>query len=50
MKLQFYSIGKPHDDFYKNAIEDFTKRINNYYKVEWLIIPPLKNAASLSTK
>lgn len=49
MKLQFYSIGKPHDDFYKKGIEDFTKRINNYYKIEWIIIPPLKNAASLST-
>jgi 23S rRNA (pseudouridine1915-N3)-methyltransferase len=49
MKLQFYSIGKPHDDFYRKAIDDFTKRINNYYKTEWLIIPPLKNAASLST-
>lgn len=49
MKLQFFSVGKPHDDFYKKAIEDFTKRINNYYKIEWIIIPPLKNAASLST-
>ena len=49
MKFQFFSIGKPHDDFYKKAIDDFTKRINNYYKTEWIIIPPLKNAASLST-
>lgn len=49
MKIQFWSIGKPHDDNLKNAIDDFTKRINNYYKAEWLIIPPLKNTASLST-
>ena len=49
MKFQFLSIGKPHDDNLKKAIEDFTKRITNYYKVEWLIIPPLKKAASLST-
>jgi len=49
MKFQFINIGKPHDDNLKKAIEDFTKRITNYYKVEWLIIPPLKNAASLST-
>ena len=49
MKFQFINIGKPHDDNLKKAIEDFTKRITNYYKVEWLIIPPLKKAASLST-
>lgn len=49
MKFQFINIGKPHDDNFKKAIDDFTMRINNYYKAEWLIIPPLKNAASLST-
>ena len=48
MKFQFINIGKPHEDTLKNAIEDFTKRINNYYKTEWLIISPLKNAVSLS--
>ncbi len=48
MKFQFINIGKPHDDNLKSAIEDFTKRINNYYKTEWTIISPLKNAASLS--
>jgi len=49
MKFQFINIGKPHDENLKKAIDDFTKRISNYYKTEWLIIPPLKNAASLST-
>ena len=48
MKFQFINIGKPHDEALKKAIEDFTKRINNYYKTEWIIIPPLKNAGSLS--
>ncbi len=48
MKFKFISIGKTHNDDLKKAIEDFTKRINNYYKTEWIIIPPLKNAASLS--
>ncbi|MBV9963000.1 MAG: 23S rRNA (pseudouridine(1915)-N(3))-methyltransferase RlmH [Parafilimonas sp.] len=50
MKLQFINIGKPHDENLKTAIEDFTKRINNYYKTEWLIIPPVKNATALSTE
>jgi 23S rRNA (pseudouridine1915-N3)-methyltransferase len=48
VKFQFINIGKPHDENLKNAIDDFTKRISNYYKVEWTIIPPVKNAASLS--
>ena len=48
MKLQLWSIGKPHDNILKNAIEDFTKRINNYYTAEWIIIPPIKNTSSLS--
>lgn len=47
MKFQFVNIGKPHDEALKKAIDDFTKRINKYYNAEWLIIPPIKNAAVL---
>lgn len=47
MKFQFINIGKPHDENVKKAIDDFTKRINNYYQCEWLIIAPVKNAAGL---
>jgi len=47
MKFQFINIGKPHDEALKRAIDDFTKRVNNYYSAEWLIIPPVKNAAAL---
>src|SRR5258706_6337723 len=46
MKLQFLSIGKPHEEYAKKGIENFTKRINNYYAAEWLIIPPVKNSSS----
>jgi len=42
------SIGKPHDSDLKAAIEEFTKRITNYFSVEWLIVPPPKNAGTLS--
>lgn len=48
MKIQLLSIGKPHDENLKTAIDDFTKRINKYFPAEWMIIPPVKNAASLS--
>jgi 23S rRNA (pseudouridine1915-N3)-methyltransferase len=48
VKFQFINTGKPHDDALKKDIDDFTNRINNYYKAEWIIIPPVKNAAALS--
>lgn len=48
MKLQFWSVGKPHETHVKEGIELFTKRIGNYFSVEWKIIPSLKNAGGLS--
>ncbi len=41
------SIGKPHDAYIKQGVEDFTKRINNYFTAEWLLVPSPKNAALL---
>jgi len=48
MKFQFINIGKQHDDAIKKSVDDFTKRINNYYSANWLIISAAKNASSLS--
>jgi 23S rRNA (pseudouridine1915-N3)-methyltransferase len=48
MKFQFWSVGKPHETYAKAGIEEFTKRINNYFPVDWHIIPQPKNAANLS--
>jgi len=48
MKIMLCSIGKPHDSDLKAAIEEFTKRITNYFSVEWLIVAPPKNAGTLS--
>ncbi|MCE3283667.1 MAG: m3Psi1915 methyltransferase RlmH [Chitinophagaceae bacterium] len=47
MKILFWSIGKPHEKYIKEGVEDFTNRVSRYFKVEWLIIPPPKNAAVL---
>jgi 23S rRNA (pseudouridine1915-N3)-methyltransferase len=47
MKITLCSIGKPHESYIKQGVDDFTKRINNYFTAEWLLIPPPKNAASL---
>ena len=48
MKLQFWSIGKNHESYVKEGVETFTRRIGHYYPVEWKLIGPPKNAASLS--
>jgi 23S rRNA (pseudouridine1915-N3)-methyltransferase len=48
MKIQLWSVGKPHEPYIKAGVEDFTKRINNYFPAGWNIIPPPKNAAHLS--
>ena len=50
MKIILCSIGKAHDSDLKAAIEDFTKRISNYFSVEWLLIPAPKNAGLLSSE
>lgn len=39
MKIQFWSIGKPHEMYVKEGIETFTKRISNYFPIQWRIIP-----------
>ena len=48
MKLQFWAIGKSNEPYVKSGVEDFTKRISNYFKVEWNIIPGPKNAGTMS--
>jgi 23S rRNA (pseudouridine1915-N3)-methyltransferase len=48
MKIQFWTVGKAHESYVKEGVELFTKRITNYYTVEWNIIPMPKNAAALS--
>jgi len=47
MKILFVSVGKSHEQYISKGVEDFTQRINRYFPAEWLLIPPLKNAASL---
>jgi 23S rRNA (pseudouridine1915-N3)-methyltransferase len=45
MKLQFWSVGKDNEPFVETGVNDFTKRISNYFPVSWKIIPPPKNSA-----
>ncbi|MBS1948416.1 MAG: 23S rRNA (pseudouridine(1915)-N(3))-methyltransferase RlmH [Bacteroidetes bacterium] len=48
MKIQLISVGKNHDPYIKEGVEDFTRRISKHYPIAWDIIPPVKNAGSLS--
>ena len=48
MKIWFWSIGKAHDSYVKEGVNEFTKRISKYFPVEWTIIPVPKNAGMLS--
>lgn len=48
MKMQLWSVGKPHETYVKDGITDFSNRLNKYFSAEWLIIAPPKNAAVLS--
>jgi 23S rRNA (pseudouridine1915-N3)-methyltransferase len=48
MKISFWSIGKNNEPYVKAGVEEFTKRISNYFKTEWNIIPLPKNAGMLS--
>lgn len=48
MKIHCFTIGKNHEPYVKTGIEDFTKRISNYFPVMWTIIPAPRNAGQLS--
>lgn len=48
MKILFMAVGKAHEPFVKAGVDDFTKRIGNYFRVDWLLIPAPKNAGVLS--
>jgi len=42
LKLSIFSVGKTHDSYIKEGVEQFTKRITHYYPIEWQIITPSK--------
>ena len=48
MKIAIWTIGKSHESFVKQGIEEYTKRLTKYFPTEWQIIPVPKNATLLS--
>lgn len=48
MKIACWSVGKAHEPYVKLGIEEFSKRLNRYFKTEWVLLPVPKQAAMLS--
>jgi 23S rRNA (pseudouridine1915-N3)-methyltransferase len=48
MKIALWCIGKEHEPYVKAGVQDFTKRLTNYFPVEWNILPVPKNTGMLS--
>ena len=48
MKIECWAIGKPHESYISEGVNDFTKRIGNYYPVEWRLFNLKKNTGTLS--
>ncbi len=46
MKIECWAIGKPHETYVVQGVNDFTQRVGNYFPVEWRLFNLKKNAAS----
>ncbi len=46
MKIALWSVGKGHESYVKEGIEEFTKRISKYYPVEWKVLAAAKQTAN----
>lgn len=47
MKISFWAVGKAHETYVENGVDDFTKRIANYFPVQWIVLPVPKGAGML---
>jgi 23S rRNA (pseudouridine1915-N3)-methyltransferase len=48
MKIECWAIGKPHEVYVDDGVEDFTKRIGNYFPIEWQLFNLKKSSPALS--
>jgi len=48
MRLQVWAVGKRHEPYVREGVEDFTGRLRHYFPLEWHIIPVPKHAGMLS--
>ena len=50
MKIECWAIGKAHESYVAEGILDFTKRIGNYFPVEWKVFTVKKSSGSALPK
>jgi len=43
-------VGKSHDSYIKEGVEQFTKRISHYYPIDWHLITPSKLTDAIQIK
>jgi 23S rRNA (pseudouridine1915-N3)-methyltransferase len=48
MKISLWTIGKAHEPYIREGVEEFTGRLSRYFPAEWKIIAPPKQAASMN--
>ncbi len=48
MKIECWAIGKAHESYVSEGVRDFTKRIGNYFPVEWQLFNLKKNSGNIS--
>ena len=46
MKIQLWTLGKAHEKYVKEGVEEFTRRITKYYPVEWRILPAARQTVN----
>jgi 23S rRNA (pseudouridine1915-N3)-methyltransferase len=46
MKIQLWTIGKAHESYVKEGVEDFTNRISKYYPVQWRLFSPARQTVN----
>lgn len=49
MKVEVWCIGKTAFDYLNEGIDIYTKRLRHYTNFDWLILPDIKNAKTLTT-
>jgi len=48
MKLACWSVGKAHESYVKEGIDQLTNRLQHYFKTEWTLVPVPKSTGMLS--
>ena len=43
MRISFYTVGKGHEEYVREGVDNFTGRITHYFPCTWKILPPAKH-------